>query len=368
MRKNCCEYPVVVASDVFGESDALAEVLRKASGSDAPRVQIVADLNVVQRTEGLGQRIGRYVQDHGIVLAGSPVVVPAGEKLKIDGVKGVHRISTALVEARLAKNDIVLAIGGGTLLDVAGYVAAQARGGVGIVRMPTTPAAMMDAAFANYAALDMPMVKDALRVPSVPAAVVVDPTFCTTVLDGVWRGGASEAVKIAAAHDKSLFKKLVSLAAAYRNRDSGALSEVVAGVMSVRTSNGATTIGEWSALRLESMSGYKLPHGYAMAMGICIDAAYSVEKGYMKEEDAEKIGTLLGELGSLDGVMHSRHLLGRVDSLMRGLDAWNLANGTPDIMVPAGIGKTVIDKEPDRDAYAAALAKLTASPLQDEQQ
>ena len=173
-------------------------------------------------------------------------------------------------------------------------------------------------------------------------------------------------MKIAAAHDKSLFKKLESLAAEYKNRDFGALSEAVSCVMSVRTSDGATTIGEWSALRLESMSGYKLPHGYAMAMGICIDAAYSVERGYMKEDDAERVGALLGELGSLDGVMHSRHLLGRVDSLMRGLDAWRLANGSPEIMVPAGIGKTTVDKEPDRDAYAAALAKLTASDSSEE--
>ena len=366
MRKNCCEYPVVTVSDVFGESDALAEVLQKASGSKTPRVQIVADLNVVQRTDELGPRIGRYVHGHGIGLAGSPVVVPAGEKLKVEGVKGVHRIASALVEARLEKNDIVLAIGGGTLLDVAGYVASQVRGGVKIVRMPTTPASMMDAAFSSYAALDMPMVKDALRVPSVPAAVVIDTAFCATVLDGVWRGGASEAVRIAVARDKKLFKRLADAASLYRERDMGAMADVVSSAASVRSREGATTIGEWSALRLESMSGYKLPHGYAMAMGICIDAAYSVEKGYMKESDAEAIGMLLGELGSLDGVVHSRHLLGKVDSLMRGLDAWRLANGSPAVEVFTGLGSTTMDKEPDRDSYASALAKLTASVLSDE--
>ena len=366
MRKNCCGYPVVTAFDAFGESDALADILRKVSGLESPRIQIVADLNVVQRTDGLGPRIGRYVQERGITLVGNPVVLPAGEKVKVDGVRGVQRIATAMVDARLSKNDLVLAIGGGTLLDVAGYVAAQVRGGVGIVRMPTTPAAMMDAAFSSYAALDMPMVKDALRVPSTPTAVVVDPTFCATVLDGVWRGGASEAVRIAAAWDKSLFKKLEGLAAAYRNRDADALAEVVSSVMAVRTSCGATTVGDWSAMRLESMSGYKLPHGYAMAMGVCIDAAYSVEKGYMKEGDAERIGGLLGEFGSLDGVAHSRHLLGKVSSLMRGLDAWSLATGSQEIAVFSGLGKNSVEKEPDRDAYTSALEKLTAKPAQDQ--
>ena len=66
MRKNCCGYPVVTALDAFGESDALADILRKVSGLESPRIHIVADLNVVQRTDGLGPRIGRYVQEHGI--------------------------------------------------------------------------------------------------------------------------------------------------------------------------------------------------------------------------------------------------------------------------------------------------------------
>ena len=84
MQKNCFSYPVEFVEDAFGASDVLADTLRKVTGSDEPRVLIVADMNVVQRIEGLGSKIGRYVQEHGIRLAGSPVVIAGGEKVKAD--------------------------------------------------------------------------------------------------------------------------------------------------------------------------------------------------------------------------------------------------------------------------------------------
>ena len=211
MQKSCFSYPVEFTDDAFGESPVLAETLKKASGSENPRVLIVADLNVVQRTEGLGAKIGRYVQAHGICLAGSPVVMAGGEKVKADNLQSALNVVSAILSAKLGRNDIVLALGGGTVLDVAGYAAAQARGGVKIVRMPTSPAAMMDAAFADYAAVDSASVKDALRVPSVPAAVVIDFSFAASVLDGVWRGGVAEAVRLAVASDATLLKKLKKL-------------------------------------------------------------------------------------------------------------------------------------------------------------
>ena len=358
MQKSYSNYPVEMTSGAFGDSEVLVKALRKASGSDEPRVLIVADMNVVQRTDGLGAQIGRYVHQNGIRLAGDPVVVAAGEKIKADSLRTMLRIAASLLEAKLGKEDVVLALGGGTLLDVAGYAAAQIRGGVKIVRVPTTPAAMMDAAFAEYAAVNSSTVKDALRVASHPSSVVIDPTFAATVLDGVWNGGISEAVRLALASDSSLMKKIVELSPAYRERDIEALEAIVDAAFAVRRKRDATTLGEWSALRLEAMSGYKLPHGYAMAIGTCIDAAYSVEKGYMKEEDRDSVEDLLCTCGALDGLKHSRHLLGQTESLIHGLDAWRLATGSEAVVVPKGIGKSTDEEVPDRDAYREALKDM----------
>ena len=149
-RKAEGKYPIEIAEDVFAEGSAtLADTLKAVAGPGAAKVALVADANVVQRTEGLGLKIGKYFKEHGITLAASPVVISGGEKIKADGFQSATLVATSLIDARIGANDVVIALGGGTVLDVAGYAAAQVRGGLKLLRMPTTPAAMIDAAFAD---------------------------------------------------------------------------------------------------------------------------------------------------------------------------------------------------------------------------
>ena len=360
MQKSCFSYPVEFVEDVFGDSAVLADVLKKVTGSESPKVFIVADQNVVQHTEGLGSRIGRYVQAHGIQLAGSPVVIAGGEKIKSDNLQSALTVVSALLSAKLGRNDVVLAIGGGTVLDVAGYAAAQVRGGVKTVRLPTTPAAMMDAAFADYAAVDSASVKDALRVPCVPAAVLIDTGFAATVLDGVWRGGIGEAVRLAAAADVTLLKKLKKLAPAYCGRDMAALAEIVQLVCKTRAKKGGTALALWAALRLESMSGYKLPHGYAVSIGLCIDLCYAAEKKLLKDADRDAALEILRICGALDGLAHSGHLLSQADGLLFGLDAWLLSVPDRSIVVLDGIGKTQTVGDLDRDVVRGVVKNVVS--------
>ena len=118
MQKNCFSYPVEFVEDAFGESAVLADTLKKVTGSDEPKVLIVADMNVVQRIEGLGSKIGRCVQEHGIRLAGSPVVIAGGEKVKADNLQSALKIVSEMLSAKIGRDDAVLAIGGGTILDL----------------------------------------------------------------------------------------------------------------------------------------------------------------------------------------------------------------------------------------------------------
>ena len=346
---------------MFSEgSETLRDILRQVSGSDEPRVLIVADANVVQKVDGIGRKIGKYFQDFGIRLAASPVVLPGGEKIKCDGISSTTQLVAAALEAKIGINDIILAIGGGAVLDIAGYVAMQIRGGVRLVRVPTTPAAMIDAAFAETAAINFHSVKNALTVPSVADAAVIDVSFAQTVLDGVWRAGTGEAVRYAAVHDSSLMKKIAKNAEGLKNRDLAALSEVVRGVVASRARKGGSKFALWSANRLESMSGYKLPHGYAVPIAICIDCAYAVEKGVLKEADQELICRALADSGALDGLAHSHHLLSQADNILYGLDAWRLFTGADAIEIPTGLGKSTIDEKPDREAFKKVIKEFLA--------
>ena len=335
------EYEVRFMDGIFDvENPALAEMLRGITNDDEPsRVMLVADTNVVHRTEGLGTRIGKYVQEYGIRLVGGAVVIGGGEKIKADGMQSVMRVATSALDAKIGANDVIIAIGGGTIFDVAGYAASQVRGGVKLVRVPTTPASIVDAAFADTAALD----------------VSVGPTG----LAGVWRGRVGELIRHAVTRDSSLLKKLSASMEALRERDMDAMREMLSLCVQSRVKKGSSTTALWSALRLESMSGYKLPHGYAVPMGLCIDSAYALEKGELKDKDNEAIVSLLTMSGALDGLAHSRHLLHQVDSVLFGLDAWRLSTGSRAIAIPSGMGKTVEEKDPDRELMRKVVLDMT---------
>lgn len=136
------------------------------------------------------------------------------------------------------------------------------------------------------------------------------------------------------------------------------LSEIVRASVECRVKKGSSGFGLWSAHRLEAMSGYKLPHGYAVPIGICIDCAYAVEKKLMKEDDQEFICRVLADCGALDGLSHSHHLLTQPESILFGLDAWRLSTGSEAILVPAGIGKAKVEESPDREAFKKVIKEF----------
>ena len=352
-------YPVVFTKDVFAEeNDDLAKTLRAATGIEHPKVLLVADMNVVHHTEGLGTKIGRYIQEHGIELAASPVVISGSEKAKGDNLQSAMRVASAAIEARVGVNDVMLVLGGGSMIDIAGWAASQVRGGMRLVRMPTTVAAMADAAYSPCASLDICGVKDSMRVMSIPDAVVVDTGFATTILDGVWRAGFAEAVRLALVSDAGLLKRLSELAAPFRERDFDAMDEAVRKTVELRRSKGATTFGLWAALRLESMSGYRLPHGYAVAFGVVIDAAYAQLRGLITEDEKNLVRDLLLDCGAMDCAFHSRRLLEQSESLLRGLDSWRLSTGSEAIVLPKGLGDSTIEENPDRATMKEAINML----------
>ena len=365
MQKNCCDYPIEMTRGAFdADNQAFADLLREVTGAERPKVLLAADYNVVQHTEGLGSRIGRYMQENDIDLLGSPLVLSGGEKIKTDNLQSALKVVSAILSAKLGRDGCVVALGGGTVQDVVGYAASQTRGGVKLVRMPTTYASMAASTFATYAAVDSMSVKDAMRVPSIPSGVLVDTDFAFSVLDGVWRAGIGETVRLALAKDSSLFKKVAASAADFRQRDDEVMESLLGDTIKLAKKKGPTHMSEWIAARLEAMSSYKLPHGYAVAIGVCIDAKYAALAGHMKPADFESVRDVLSESGALDGAMHSRYLLARDDEIVFGLNAWELANGSPAIEVPAGIGKTVKVEEPDRELMQAAIrtAFLSTEP------
>lgn len=355
------ESAIKIADGLFEEGNTIfADAIREATGQESPRIFLVADANVVQKTEQLGVKIGRTLSAAGMEIAGSPVILPGGERVKNDDSATVRRIAGAAFGARLSRNDVLVAIGGGTIIDVAGFAAAQVRGGMKFAAVPTTVVAAVDSIFMTDAAVDAAGVKDAMRVRSRPSVAFIDANFTKTTLDGVWRGGIGALVRHAASSDGALFKRIVSSLDALKARDHGTMSELLSMAVASRVKKGPSNFGLWAAMRLESMSGFKLPYGYSVPMGMCIDCAYGVKIGALKEDDASMICSTLETAGALEGFSHSHHIIGRVHHILRGLDTWRLS-GYRHIEVPCGIGKKKEVPEPDRGIYGEVLDELVGN-------
>ena len=330
MRRNLLGYRVEIVQDSFGESDVLAEVLKENLGENG-KVLLVADSNVVSHTAELGPKIGRYMNDHGLSIAGKAVVIPGGEKVKYENFSSVFTILDTVVRRRLGEGDCILALGGGVVFDLVGWAAAQ-LGGIKVVRMPTTPAAMTGAAFATTSLLDRCGRKDVISLPSMPAAVVIDVGFVQTVMEGVWRAGTGE-IACLAILDKSICKVFCEEAPRYAQRDYDAFARMVEAVVEYRRKNKVEPIAEKLAARLEEQSDFRLPHGYAIPLSLMIEASVMVEKGTVKEKAFIAVRDALEECGSLGGLYHSRHILRRREVLFGDLPDAELYNRSVDALV-----------------------------------
>lgn len=301
MQKNFLKYPVEFIDDPFGDDSTIARFIGEH------KILLVADQNIVQNVPDLGTKIGAYIAAHHLVLAAAPLVLAGGEHLKLES--SPLRIAETCYKAKLTADDFVLVLGGGSLLDVTGWAVAQLKEVPKLVRMPTTPAAMMDGALMDFAYIDLASVKDALGVPSIPSAVFISTAFANTVLDGVWRAGVSEAVRLAATHDKKLLTKFLSLAEAYASRDAATLDQIVRATIELRRKMGPTALGLESAAEFEPKSAWKLPHGYAVSIGTLIELNRLVKSGEVEQKTFDDARTMLKHCGSLDGLYHSRHIL-----------------------------------------------------------
>lgn len=330
MRRNSLGYRVEIAEDSFGVSETLAEILEE-NLSDGGRVLLVADSNVVTHTDGLGPKIGRYMNEHGFSLAGKAVIVPGGEKIKNDNFSAAFSVLDAAVYRRLGPGDCILALGGGVVFDLSGWAAAQ-LGGLKVVRMPTTPAAMTGAAYATTASLDRCGRKDVVSLPSSPAAVVIDVSFVKTVMDGVWRAGTGETACLAM-FDKSLCKAFCEAAPLYAARDYDAFARLVSMVADIRRKTHVEPVAEKLAALLEEQSDFRLPHGYAIPLSLMIEAGVLAAKGVVKEKTLEAVRDALDTCGSLEGLYHSQHILRRREILFGDSPDEELYNEVVDRLV-----------------------------------
>jgi 3-dehydroquinate synthase len=190
-------YPVHFTSGVFAPANPLLRDVAARPGVVPPsRALVVLDGGVERAHPGILDAIRAYFTAHSasIDLAGSVIVLPGGEQVKNDA-SHVDRLLAAMHAAALCRHSYLVAVGGGAVLDAAGFAAATAHRGVRLIRVPTTVLAQDDSAVGVKNGINAFGKKNYIGTFAPPFAVINDFAFLATLTDRDWRSGVTEAVK-----------------------------------------------------------------------------------------------------------------------------------------------------------------------------
>lgn len=304
-------YPVIFSRDVFApDNPALADAMRRG-GRPHSRALVVIDSEVASLTPGLLERISRYGEIYKEVMefVAPPFLVRGGEICKHEPLE-VERIQSLVERHKICRHSFIIAIGGGAVLDAAGYAAATAHRGVRLIRMPTTVLAQNDAGIGVKNSVNAFGRKNFLGTFAPPFAVINDAAFLETLPERDKRAGIAEAIKVALIRDKAFFDFLY----AERNPLSRFAPKAMLGMIKrcaelhlehighggdpfESGSSRPLDFGHWVAHKLEELSRSEVKHGEAVGIGIALDSLYSHRLGMLGELDLFRILNLLETLG-----------------------------------------------------------------------
>jgi 3-dehydroquinate synthase len=220
---------------------------------------------------------------------------PQGEAQKTRETK--QRLEDQMLEAHLGRDCCLLAIGGGVVSDVGGFLAATYCRGIPYLIIPTTLLGMVDAALGGKTGVNTPHGKNLIGAFYSPKAVVIDPSLLKTLPENEWRNGSAEIIKHGLIRDAAFFDLL---SRPFSRNDLAKLTEIIAKSCAIkiavteadpkesgvrRTLNFGHTIGH----ALEKIEGYALAHGEAVAIGMLVEGFISVQMGYLSAAELNRI-------------------------------------------------------------------------------
>ena len=245
-----------------------------------------------------------------------PVVfhVPDGEAYKT--LQTVGDLYDRFAAAKLARSEPVIALGGGVIGDMAGFVAATWLRGVPFVQIPTSLLAMVDASVGGKVAVDLPAGKNLVGAFKQPELVLIDPALLSTLPVGEFRSGLAEVLKAGIIGDPALFDFLAEegeRATKDEVRMTGDLTSLIADAVRVKAriverdpfemgDRAWLNLGHTFGHALELLSDYTLRHGDAVALGMIAAAEMSAALGCCDSALPPRITAAIERLG-----LHTRH-------------------------------------------------------------
>ena len=266
-------------------------------------VAIVTDENVAKsHLEGLTHTLDRAEITH------VTKIMPPGEASK--SFTGLETLMHWLLDNKVERQDMVIALGGGVIGDLTGFAAATLRRGVRFTQIPTTLLAQVDSSVGGKTGINVPQGKNLVGAFHQPSLVLADLDVLQTLPDREFRAGYAEIVKYAAICDRPFFDWLEDNLEALNNRNNDALSfaiakscqtkaDIVAQDEKEHGARALLNLGHTFAHAYENLTGYSenLLHGEAVGLGIAQAVQLSVLLGICPEADAQALVNHLAKAG-----------------------------------------------------------------------
>ena len=289
-------YSVLVGRDLLG---SVGKLTKDACGG---RVAfIVSDTNVATL---YAEQVAKSLQEAGYEIAGS--IIDAGEDSKNAMVWS--SIVESMARAGLSRDDVVVAVGGGVVGDLAGFAAATYMRGCQVVQVPTSLLAMVDSSVGGKTAIDLAAGKNLAGSFLQPSVVIADIECLTSLSHDLLADSCGEVIKHGVIADRRMFDDLAERPIDAGELDLDRLEGIIARNIEIKrdvvdaderehglrqTLNFGHTIGH----AVEAASDYRLGHGSSVAVGMCCMARACVEKGMCDAETATLIEGCVGAHG-----------------------------------------------------------------------
>ncbi|WP_366922513.1 3-dehydroquinate synthase [Metallumcola ferriviriculae] len=302
---------------IFIGRDLLARLEEFLPRELSSRCLVVTDDNV---DPIYGQRLINVLKSLGFRPA--KVVVPAGEASK--SLAGAEALYDRAFEHGLDRRSPIIALGGGVVGDLAGFIAATYMRGVPFIQIPTTLLAQVDSSVGGKVAVNHPRGKNIIGAFYQPSAVISDLSLLDTLPVREMRSGMAEVIKYGVIWDDAFFQYLESNLDAAMGLDSRVMQAVVARCCEIKAGIVAEDERE-SGLRailnyghtighaVESLGGYHLKnHGEAVAVGMVMEAVLARQMGQLDVKELERLMALIQKVPldiSLPGEWHKQQAI-----------------------------------------------------------